>query len=333
MSKYEFVEGEEFTKDDIKVLVTYEDGFKEVVTNYESNIDEIDMKVPGVKELTITYGKVTEEILIVVTETPEDDSDDGEGKFEVIQGEGAPEMSITNADLEALAEALLTDEEKALIEAEGVDYKIYLEVETIENVSDADKEAVNSYIKENLKLGAYIDISLYTKVGNNSATKITNPGELIEITIVIPEELRVPSEEYYIVRVHENEDGTIEKDLISGIFNEDEQTFTFVTDKFSTYAIIYSDVENNVGDDNNGDDNVGDDNNGDDNVGDDNNGNDNVGDDNNGDDNVGDDNNDDNKNDIPKTGDDAEPFVWSVALLFAISALGVCVKKVVRKRR
>lgn len=321
LTDYEFVEGEELTLDGIVVKATYADGYVARVTDFETNIDEIDMNVPGVKTLVISYEEdgetVTQEILVVVAEIPEDGTDSGDGEFEIIQGEGAPETSITNDNVEELKETLLTTEEKEAIEA-GEDYKIYLEVKDIEeSVSDTDKQHVtdkmNEFGKNKLALGAYVDISLYTKVGNKEATRIKESDQDIWVSIIIPEELREDYDHivrtYYMVRVHETDNGP-QVDLIPGTFNGNDHTFKFKTKKFSTYAIVYSDVDVSGGGGNSG--------NGGNNAG----GNDNAG--------TG---NESVVPNVPKTGDDATPFVWSFALLLAISAFGVCARKLARKRR
>ena len=46
---------------------------------------------------------------------------------------------------------------------------------------------------------------------------------------------------YKIVRVHEAADGSLVTDVIEGVFNPEDNSFTFQTDKFSTYALAYAD--------------------------------------------------------------------------------------------
>lgn len=48
---------------------------------------------------------------------------------------------------------------------------------------------------------------------------------------------------YRIVRVHEDSDGNLITDVIEGTFDPATKTFTFETDKFSTYALAYADEE------------------------------------------------------------------------------------------
>lgn len=342
----------------IDLNINYEDGHQETITGRVTNVDEIDMSKPGAKtlEVSYTYGDETftnEFIIFVVNPSDDSGSDDsgegdsgsgdsgegdsgsggtgsddsGLGRFEIIHGENAPATSITNKNVDELLKALLTDEEEEEVE-DGVDYKIYLEVTDISgSVNDTDKGEVQrkmAELGENTTLGAYIDISLYTKVGDNGATKITNSGKPISVTIEIPEGLlndsNAKNRTYYIVRVHETDNGN-DVEIIGGRFNRAEGTFTFETDRFSTYAIIYKDTVVNTGNGGNGaggyyeggstsssttttnkdaadalaNANVG--------------------------------------FVVPKTGDDATPFVWSMTLLAAMSAFAVCVNRISRKKR
>ena len=326
LESYEFVLSEDLDAEGIKaaleagieVKVTFENGSELVVTDYTTNIDEIDWATPGVKTLEVTYEEAgaskTVEVLVVIKEQPEEGSEEGDGKVEVIPGEGAPETNIENTNTEELKEELLTDTEKAAVEA-GEDYKIYLEVKDIsDEVSDEHKAEVAEKMTAGQQLGAYIDISLYTKVGNNEATKISESDVPIEITIVMPEELRAPEGKvrtYKIVRVHELGNGqkpevtVIDLNAVDG----EAYTYSFTTDRFSTYAIIYTET-NASGGNNGGGSGSG----------------------------SGNDSNDDvstesTGTEVPKTGDEATPFVWSVALLAAMSALSVCVKRLSKKRR
>ncbi len=167
----------------------------------------------------------------------------GDVQKDVVKDEKAPQTSFNN-NLAALRDLLFTDAEKALIQA-GADARIYLEVSDIEDkISSEDKALIVNNIG-NLVVGEYIDISLFKQIGDNAAQRISNPNGLISITILIPNDLILndssKTRTYKIARIHDGE-----FTLLDGEFDTNTGEFTFATDKFSTYAIVYQDVDNNV---------------------------------------------------------------------------------------
>ena len=144
---------------------------------------------------------------------------------------------------EELTEILVSEEDRALLE-EGKDIIIFLENTDIsEFVAEEDKqlviEAVNSI--ENAQVGVYLDINLFKQIGDSDPEKITNTNEPIVVSVEIPQQLISNDENvqrtYYIVRVHNGQ-----VDIIEGEFDAETGLFTFETDKFSTYTIVYTDV-------------------------------------------------------------------------------------------
>ena len=93
------------------------------------------------------------------------------------------------------------------------------------------------------EIGMYLDIDLFKQV-DSEETQVTETNGMITVTITVPDELLSDDAEtervYKIIRVHEDAYGTITTDVIEGKFNPENNTFTFETDKFSTYVLIYS---------------------------------------------------------------------------------------------
>ena len=152
---------------------------------------------------------------------------------------GAPATSMTS-DVEVLQNAVLTQEDLEKVEA-GKDANIYLEVKNIdETVSESDKALVEAELG-NRKLGVHMDISLFKQVGDDPAEKVTNTNGKISISIKIPQELintdSSKTRTYRIIRVHDGEAVSID-----GSYDAKTGTFTFETDAFSTYALVYEDV-------------------------------------------------------------------------------------------
>ena len=126
--------------------------------------------------------------------------------------------------------------------AKGESVKVYLEVTDItDDVTEEDKKLVEEKIGEN-KAAVYLDITLFKQIGNREAKKIPNTKGLVTITFQVPNDLInrdvSVARKYQIVRVHEGVTS-----IIDAVFNEETGEITFETDKFSTYALIYNDVQ------------------------------------------------------------------------------------------
>lgn len=137
--------------------------------------------------------------------------------------------TIKNAEsLEKIAN--VTSSEKA----SGVN--VWLEVKEITStISEADKKLVADK-KGDYTVGIYLDASLFKKVGTDSAKAVHDLGDKLKLSIEIPSNLRKEGRKFAVVRVH-NGAAT----LIEGTFDSSNNTFTFETDKFSTYAVVYTD--------------------------------------------------------------------------------------------
>lgn len=88
----------------------------------------------------------------------------------------------------------------------------------------------------------YFDINVLIKDGNKVLGTIPQLGAEIPLTVALPHEYTSVKEgynrEYYIVREHE---GKVE--LIDATLSKDGKFLNFSSDKFSTFAIAYRDVE------------------------------------------------------------------------------------------
>lgn len=152
--------------------------------------------------------------------------------------------NLTNTDIE-LIDKVLTDEEQSQV-AEGAEVKVYLKVEDISNETPTEhKEKAEAKAGDD-EIGMYLDIDLFKQVGNAAETPVTETAGAVSITITIPDNLintdASVTRIYKIIRVHEDQNGNLITDVIEGIFNSEDKTFTFETDKFSTYALAYADT-------------------------------------------------------------------------------------------
>ena len=104
-------------------------------------------------------------------------------------------------------------------------------------VNAQDKKVLENHIGENVNIAQYLDINVLVKADNQVIGEINQLNKEITFTVAIPEDLMKEGRTFYVIRVH---DGKAEK--LDTDENEDG-TLTFKTDKFSTYALAYEDVQ------------------------------------------------------------------------------------------
>jgi hypothetical protein len=133
-------------------------------------------------------------------------------------------------DSSKIKQAVITDGDKTKL-ANGSDISIYLKVAKLD-VPQAEEGLVLTVL-DGKTVGQYLDISLIKNIDGNE-TKVAQTNSVIRITLVIPEDLRASGRAFGIIRVHNGVTTTL-PDL-----DNDPNTITIETDRFSTYAIIYA---------------------------------------------------------------------------------------------
>ena len=190
--------------------------------------------------------------MISIIGTP---TDPDEGKLEkdaeVSLKAPIKEATLDNSKKEILdAPAIFTETEKTAIEGGG-NARVWLEVTDTDesSISSEDKtkisEAATSIMGESPEI-TYFDADLFKQVGDGETKPIHEPGIEIGVTIKIPDELintdKTYEREYKIIRLHTDvATGASLVDILSGTFDKITGEFKFKTDKFSTYAIAYTD--------------------------------------------------------------------------------------------
>ncbi|MEG0404423.1 MAG: hypothetical protein RR571_08575, partial [Anaerorhabdus sp.] len=185
--------------------------------------------------------KPTPKPTLIPTPTPSPIVEENTSHAEIVLIDGAPKTKIDN-DIKELEKIVFSPEEMEMIQS-GSDAKIFLEITDIENtISEEDKKAIEENLGQDT-VGIYLDISLFKQLDNQDPVKITNPNGKVKVSIQIPESMIPGTDDaprtYKIVRVHEGK-----VDIIEGIYDPVTNEFTFETELFSTYALIY--VENKV---------------------------------------------------------------------------------------
>jgi len=121
------------------------------------------------------------------------------------------------------------------LESLDVDITLNVEVMAIEDTNEEETKLLEDKIKDEIgRRNDFfeIDISLLYTEGDieNLVTETSKP---ITITITIPDEY-VGSDNYHILRLH---NGVV--DVLETTYDSENNTLTFETDRFSTYAVAY----------------------------------------------------------------------------------------------
>ena len=195
---------------------------------------------------------VVDNVVYIATYTQtEIKKDDGEKAVstEVKKDEKSPEVKAANLTNE-FAESTLTSEEKADIEdainnGDDVKVDVYLEIEDISDaISASDKEKIEASAT-NADNIAFFDISLFKEISisgqSQGAASIHNLTTPLKLTIGVPKSFPAVADgytrTYVVLRLH---DGSVT--VLPTTLNADG-TLSFETDKFSTYALAYTDVK------------------------------------------------------------------------------------------
>lgn len=183
-----------------------------------------------------------------------DSSDTGsiEKDAEVTPDSPVKEAALENSKSELMtADGIFTADEKIAIE-NGADARVWLEISAI-NIADADKQSMEAEAQKimgsDISKVLYFDADLFksvTKDGTTTKSQITEPGTDIEVSVSLPESLvqadSTISRAYKIIRLHNGE-----VDSFDAAFDKETGTLTFKTDRFSTYAIAYTDTQHVTG--------------------------------------------------------------------------------------
>ena len=186
----------------------------------------------GIKTFTCECGYSYEEVIPCLVP--------GEIKAEDAESNS---FSATVVDINSIVTKLqLTEEEKALIE-QGADMKIVFKLSDIgATINTPEKEAIFKALT-NEKIAVFLDIQLVKQIANNSVN-VQKLNDLIKVTVELPSEFinkdGNTKRSYSVLRYHANDETKVT--TLNAKFDEATGTLTFETDRFSTYAIVYSDV-------------------------------------------------------------------------------------------
>ena len=230
------------TKDDVQKIVDDNKGdTTATVTTFELTPATEDKDGSLKVVVTVSDGTNTETVTKTYTISKLPASTD-EGDIIVDTENNVGGAGVDSAEVKKAVE--ITPEEQALIDS-GEDLYIILNVENADStVSAEDKALTHSVLSENMTVEMYLDITLFKKIGTLQ-TAVTTTTAPITISFAMPEALintdKNVTRTYYIIRVHDGK-----ADILECAFDPATGKASFMTDKFSSYAIAYVDIAEEV---------------------------------------------------------------------------------------
>lgn len=155
-----------------------------------------------------------------------------------VSGEGVPAINIASAADQLLNLAKLSEDENKAVKA-GNKTQFVLSASGMTPTKE-EITLIQSVLGNNV-IGQYLNLNLTLKISGRADRQITDLSAPMYIAITIPQNLvnhdSSIERTYRIVRIH---DGVAT--LIDGTYDAATNQFTFATDGFSTYALVYEDV-------------------------------------------------------------------------------------------
>jgi hypothetical protein len=155
-----------------------------------------------------------------------------------VSGEGVPVINIASAADQLLNLAKLSEDENKAVKAGN---KTQFVLSASGMTPTKEEIALIQSVLGNNVIGQYLNLNLTLKISGRADRQITDLSAPMYIAITIPQNLvnhdSSIERTYRIVRIH---DGVAT--LIDGTYDAATNQFTFATDGFSTYALVYEDV-------------------------------------------------------------------------------------------
>ena len=155
-----------------------------------------------------------------------------------VSGEGVPAINIASAADQLLNLAKLSEDENKAVKAGN---KTQFVLSASGMTPTKEEIALIQSVLGNNVIGQYLNLNLTLKISGRADRQITDLSAPMYIAITIPQNLVKHDSSiertYRIVRIH---DGVAT--LIDGTYDAATNQFTFATDGFSTYALVYEDV-------------------------------------------------------------------------------------------
>lgn len=180
-------------------------------------------------ELAASGETVSTEKLIAAVKEVLEESKSGEIKAVV--------KAVTDETLEKVITAVTENKEISMVVVAKP-----VSVEEIKQTAKEDAEKIEKLASNQGAVAQYLDLEVLIQAKDSQGKvetlgTVDQPTKEVTFTLSIPETLKKEGRVFYIIRVHAN--GAAETLTVT---NNQDGTITFKTDKFSTYALAYTDT-------------------------------------------------------------------------------------------
>ena len=215
-----------------------------ILKTFENNATAVDAKVSGSAKQTFGLGAI-----LINVETYLEDKANGTGMYLQSRGKDKSELqehenqlSYTLENADTLATSVLTLTELGYVNnGDTMEIRLRVTPNEQEVSEEANQQFDEAIAREQetipaLTKGQYIDISLEKRHNSDDWQYVPNTKDMIRVALDVPEEFLLSGRQYYIMRNHDGE-CTLLNDL-----DDNEDTITIETDRFSDYLIMFDDT-------------------------------------------------------------------------------------------
>ena len=158
--------------------------------------------------------------------------------IDIIVEDNAPGVTIHKG---LLYEAIMDDEDVKEVVESGHNTKIIFDVKPTE-LGEEDLNEVKDQIGSD-EVAFTVDATLKLYEDGVFKKDLTTSSKKITFTFKVPKEYTKKGRNFSIVRKHVDEDGNVEYEILKDEDNNDE-TITVSSDKFSEFTVVYNDIKN-----------------------------------------------------------------------------------------
>ena len=192
---------------------------------------------PPVEPETPQNPPVKEDVVYVPEEEIQQQVKDEAGRLtEMIENNELEEGVVSEETLEKVQDAIANNKE--------IITELVIENQKEMEVDKAAKDLVESAVKDLVKdavstIAQYLDIKvvLKTEETDEELGTLNKLSEEVTLTFEIPADWKKEGRVFHVIRVHEGKTDVLD------VWENGDGTVSFKTDRFSTYALIYTDVE------------------------------------------------------------------------------------------
>ena len=250
--------GHDLTKVEAKAPTIETTGNKEYYVC--GNCDKLFLDEECIQETTledVTIDKLQPEVPPVNPEQPELEKEDvvyvpEEEIHEQVKGEATglvDKITDSETTTDVVEEGIISEEtldkvQQAIEDEEEIITELVIENKKHDDVEETAKELVESTLNKVMEgtesiIAQYLDIKivLKTEESNEELGTLNKLSEEITLTFEIPDEWKKEGRKFHVIRVHEGKTDVLD------VWENEDGSVSFKTDRFSTYALVYTDAD------------------------------------------------------------------------------------------